>query len=117
MGEHLNFSNLLLDDIDNEIPVALNLSTPSTETPRVTKKVFSISDIEHCTDAKYDQITLNNFKRDILLEIKRYLPSREDNNKNAYLERFLTVLENQIASVKNEITLLMDELRWLAWLI
>ena len=40
MGNHLNFNNLLIGNIDNEILIALNLSTPSMETIRVTKKFF-----------------------------------------------------------------------------
>ena len=43
MGDHFNFNNLLLDNIANEIPIALNLSTPTTETQRATKNSSSIS--------------------------------------------------------------------------
>ena len=70
MGDHLNYSNLLLDDVDNKLQITLNLSTPSIETQWATKHSSGISEIEYCTDQKYDQITLDNFKKDILLEKK-----------------------------------------------
>ena len=58
MGDLFNFNNLLLDDIDSIIPIALNLSTPSIETSQATKNPSTISEIEHCTVRKIIQ---NNF--------------------------------------------------------
>ena len=58
MGDLFNFNNLLLDDIDSIIPIALNLSTPSIETSQATKNPPTISEIEHCTVRKIIQ---NNF--------------------------------------------------------
>lgn len=93
MGDHLNFNNLLWHNIHNEIPIALNLCTPSIETPRTTKDTSSISEIKHYTDQKYDERTLNNFENDLLLDTKSHLPSREENNKNEFLEKFITSLK------------------------
>ena len=55
MGDHLNFNNLLLDNIDNKIPIMLNLSTLAVKTPRATKNSSSISETEHSTDKKHGQ--------------------------------------------------------------
>ena len=88
------YAVLLLDKIDNEILTALSMGTPSKRTPRATKKLFNISEQNHCIDKKKTGgITLNNFKIYLLLETKSHLPSREYYSKNGF--------ENHIVSLKN----------------
>ena len=52
MVDHFNFSNSLLHNIDNEVPITFNLSTPSIKKPRATKNSSINSVIEHYTNKK-----------------------------------------------------------------
>ena len=70
MDDHndLFFSNILLRNLDNNIPLSINTLTPCRITPNPNKKTDSSSE-------KYSQTTINRLKQDLSEEIKRYISS------------------------------------------
>ena len=70
MDDHndLFFSNILLRNLDNNIPLSINALTPCKITPNPNKKTDSSSE-------KYSQTTINRLKQDLSEEIKRHISS------------------------------------------
>ena len=70
MDDHndLFFSNILLRNLDNNIPLSINTHTPCKITPNPNKKTDSSSE-------KYSQTTINRLKQNLSEEIKRYISS------------------------------------------
>ena len=64
------FSNTLLENIDNNIPLSTDILTPYKNIPHPNTKTDSSSE-------KYSKTTINRLKQDLSEEIKWYISSLE----------------------------------------
>ena len=74
MGENNDsfFDKMLLKNIDEEIPIDVNLiKTPAKNSPSTTR-TSTVSNQENFidNDKKYDETAENRYKKEILLELK-----------------------------------------------
>ena len=87
------YNNLLLENLDNSIPVVRTTS--------------GISRLEKFVDRKYDGAALNQLKKELLIEIKQHSDKMENNN---YLSDYIKILHDQIQSLKSEVVFFRTEL-------
>ena len=73
------FSNIPLENIDNNIPLSTDVLTPCKKIPNPNKKTDS-------SNEKYSQTTINRLKQDLSEEIKRYISSLEKNCNKSYID-------------------------------
>ena len=73
------YNNLLLENLDNSIPVVRTAS--------------GISTLEKFIGRKYDEAALNQLKQELLSEIKQHSDKMENNN---YLSDYIKILHDQI---------------------
>ena len=109
MGENNDsfLDKILLKNIDEEIPIVVNLiNTPAKNLPSTTK-TSTVSNQENYieNDKKYDETTENRHKKEILLELKNNFSAQTKESE------LLQSLKNQISSLKSEITFLREELK------
>ena len=73
MNDHndSSFSNILLENIDNNIPLSVDVLTPCKKKKSKPKQKTDSS------RQKYSKITMNRIKQDLSEEIKRYISSLE----------------------------------------
>ena len=98
---------MLLKNIDEEVPIDVNLiNTPAKNLPS-TKRTSTMSNQENYieNDKKYDKTTENQHKKEILLELKNNFSTQTKERE------LLQSLKNQISSLKSEITFLREELK------
>ena len=106
MGENNDsfLDKMLLNNIDEEIPIDVNLiNTPAKNLPS-TKRTSTVSNQENYieNDKKYDETTENRHKKD---ELKNSFSAQTKESE------LLQSLKNQISSLKSEITFLRGELK------
>ena len=106
MGENNDsfLDKMLLNNIDEQIPIDVNLiNTPAKNLPS-TKRTSTVSNQENYieNDKKCDETTENRYKKDEL-----------NNSFSAQMKEseLLQSLKNQISSLKSEITFLQGELK------
>ena len=94
-------NNLLLDNIDEDIPIAKSASTSVMNHQNFKAKINLVFE-------KYDEVTLNQLKKSIMKELLSQYPP-----KSTYLENennLITALRNHIVSLENEILFLKKEM-------
>ena len=67
-----SYNNLLLENLDNSIPVVRTTETPIRPIPEKNASKSSssgVSTLEKFMDRKYDEAALNQFKQELLSEI------------------------------------------------
>ena len=104
------YNNLLLENLDNSIPVVRTTETPIRPIPEKNASKSSssgISTLEKFIDRKYDEAALNQLKQELLSEIKQHIDKMENNN---YLSDYIKSLHDQIQSLKSEVVFLRTEL-------
>ena len=96
----------MLDNIDDKVPVTLNITTPSGEKLQVKSHSSSMPEAENYIDIKHDQIVIGSKKQDLMSVIKNHLSSEEQiSNKNICVEVYITNLREQLGLLKNKVTL------------
>ena len=101
-------NDILLENIDKEIPINLSLFiTPVKDTPSISK-TFTISNLENYIDENYDKAAKIQLKQAILREIKQELPNEA---KKGHLDKLFCTLRSQISSLKTEIGFLREEVK------
>ena len=105
MDDHndLFFSNILLENINNNIPLSIDVLIPCKKIPNPNKKTESSSE-------KYSQTAINRSKQDLSEKIKRYISSLEKSCKKSYIDEYITSLKDQISGLKSEVIFLRKEL-------
>ena len=88
------FSSIMLKSIDNQIPIALDQTTPSKkwhqqQTSIIKKEIYK--------DKKCDKLAKNSFKQEILREIKHYISFLQQDNKTDYMDEYIKATQDQIA--------------------
>ena len=104
------YNNLLLENLDNSIPVVRTTETPIRPIPEKNASKSSssgISTLEKFIDRKYDEAALNQLKQELLSEIKQHIDKMENNN---YLSDYIKSIDDQIQSLKREVVFLRTEL-------
>ena len=74
------YNNLLLEKLDNSIPVVRTTETPiHPNSEKNASKSFSngISTLEKFIDRKYDEAALKQLKQELLSEIKQHIDKME----------------------------------------
>ena len=100
-GFSQSVNNLLLDNIDEDIPIAKSASTSVMNHQNFKAKINLVFE-------KYDEVTLNQLKKSIMKELLSQYPP-----KSTYLENennLITALRNHIVSPENEIFFLKKEM-------
>ena len=95
---------MLLNNIDEEIPIDVNLiNTPAKNLPS-TKRTLTVPNQENYieNDKKYDETTENRHKKD---ELKNSFSAQTKESE------LLQSLKNQISSLKSEITFLRGRIK------
>ena len=90
------YNNLLLENLDNSIPVVRTSETPIRPIPEKNDSKCSSSGIptlEKFIVRKYDEAALNQHKQELLSEIKQHIDKMENNN---YLSDYIKSLHDQI---------------------
>ena len=105
------FSNIMLKNIDNQIPIAFNQATPSKTTIPTTKSPSSIIEKGSYKDKTCDQLATNSLKQELLHEIKHYISCLQQDNKTNYMNAYIKAMQDQIASLKKEVMFLRGEVR------
>ena len=94
-------NNLLLDNIDEDIPMAKSARTPVMNHQNFKEKINPVFE-------KYDEVTLNKLKKSIMKKLLSQYPP-----ESTYLENennLITALRNHIVSLENEILFLKKEM-------
>ena len=77
------YNNLLLENLDNSIPVVRTTETsirPIPEKNACKSSSSGISTLEKFIDRKYDEAALNQLKQELLSEIKQHIDKMENND-------------------------------------
>ena len=101
------YKNLLLENLDNSIPLVRTTETPISPIPEKNASKSSSSGISTFINRKYDEAALNQLKQQLLSEIKQHIDKMENNN---YLSDYIKSLHDQIQSLKSELVFLRTEL-------
>ena len=111
MGESndLFFENFLLKNINEDIPINVDLSDMPEKDSASTMRTSTISKTERYIDKIYDETVKSELKKEILLELQHKFPSEKKGN--GHLEEFIQSLNDQISILKNEINFLREELK------
>ena len=93
---------MLLKNIDEEIPIDVNLINPPGKNLPSTTRTFTMPSQENYieNDKKCDETRENRLTKEILLELKNNFSAKTKESE------FLQSLKNQISSLKNQITFL-----------
>ena len=105
------FSSIMFKNIDNQIPIAFDETTPSKTTTPTTKSPSSIIGKESYKDKKCDQSATNHLKQELLHEIKHYISCLQKHNKTGYMNEYIKAMQDQIASLKSEVMFLRGEVK------
>ena len=109
MGENNDsyFDKMLLKNIDQEIPIDVNIISTPTKIAPSTTRTSTVSKQENYidNDKKYDETAANRHKKEILLELKNNFSAQTKESE------LFQNLKNQISSLKSEITFLQEELK------
>ena len=100
-GFSQSVNNFLLDNIDEDIPIAKSASTSVMNHQNFKAKINLVFE-------KYDEVTLNQLKKSIMKKLLSQYPP-----KSTYLENennLITALRNHIVSPENEILFLKKEM-------
>ena len=110
MGESNDsfFENVLLKNINEDIPVNVDLTDTLEKDSVSTMRTSTISKTERYIDKIYDETVKSELKKEILLELQHKFPSGKKGN--GHLEEFIQSLNDQISILKNEINFLREEL-------
>ena len=111
MGESNDsfFENVLLKNINEEIPINVDLSDTPEKDSVSTMRTSTISKTERYIDKIYDETVKSELKKEILLELQHRFPSEKQGNE--HLEEFIQSLNDQISILKNEKNFLQKELK------
>ena len=109
MGESndLFFENVLLKNINKDIPINIDLSDTPEENSVSTMRTSTISKTESYIDKIYGETVKSELKKEILLELQHRVPSAEKGS--GHLEEFIQILSDQISILRNEINFLREE--------
>ena len=88
------FSNIMLKNIDNQIPIAFDQATPSKTTTLTTKSPYSIIEKECYKDKKSDQLATTHLKQELLHEIKHYISCLQKDNKTDYMNEYIKAMQD-----------------------
>ena len=114
MGDHKDsfFRNILLKNIESNIPLLVDVLTPYKKIPVPNKKIdsSSTSEMKSYIGNKYNQISINRLKQDLPDEIKRYISSLEKSYNKSYIEEYIIILKDQISRLRSEVIFLRKEL-------
>ena len=110
MGEsNDSINDILLENIDKEIPINFSLlTTLINDTPSISKS-STISKHENYINENYDEAAKIQLKQAILREVKQQLPN--ETKEKGHLDELLRSLHNQISSLKSEIGFLREEIK------
>ena len=103
----------LLENFDTSEPINIHLEKSSPIVPSLSNPINtpeSVTNIEQY-DGKYDEVTLNHLKAQIMREIKNKLNLKSVQNDSSYNENIIALCKNQIDSLKSEIYFLRDEMK------
>ena len=103
------FENVLLKNINEDIPINVDLSDTPEKNSVSTMRTSTISKTERYIDKIYDETVKSELKKEILLELQHRFPSEKKGNE--HLEEFIQSLNDQISILKNEINFLRKELK------
>ena len=111
MGESNDsfFENVLLKNINEDIPINVDLTDTLEKDSVSTMRTSTISKTERYIDKIYDETVKSELKKEILLELQHKFPSGKKGN--GHLEEFIQSLNDQISILKNEINFLREELK------
>ena len=106
MGDQSNstYSNILLENIGSDIPIALNFTTP----PKVTQAEGNQVANELSTKKSSSIISDNeryvttNLKQELLCKIQRHFSSLQC-SRDSYVGEYIATLKEQIDFLKNEV--------------
>ena len=103
------FVNVLLKNINKDIPINVDLSDTPEKDYISTTRTSTISKTERCIDKIFDETVKSELKKEIVLELQHKFPS----GKKGYghLEEFIQSLKDQISILKSEINFLREELK------
>ena len=93
-GFSQSVNNLLLDNIDEDIPITKSASTPVMNHQNFKENIHPVFE-------KYDDVTLNQLKKSIMKELLIQYPPKTTYLKNE--NRRITALRNHVVSLENEI--------------
>ena len=97
-GFSQSVNNLLLDNIDEDIPITNSASTPVTNHQNFKEKINPVFE-------KYDEVTLNQLTKSIIKELLNQYPPKCTYLKNE--NNLIIALKTHIDSLENEILLLI----------
>ena len=103
------FENVLLKNINEDIPINIDLSDTPEKDSASTMRTSTISKTERYIDKIYDETVKSELKKEILLELQHRFPSEKKGNE--HLEEFIQSLNDQISTLKSEINFLREELK------
>ena len=84
MGESNNsfFENVLLKNINEDIPINVDLSDTPEKNSVSTMRTSTISKTERYIDKIYDETVKSELKKEILLELQHRFPSKKKKETN-----------------------------------
>ena len=103
------FSSIMLKNIDNQIPIALDQANPSKTITSTTKSPSSIIEKESYKNKKWDELATNHLKQELPHEIKHYVLSLQQDSKTDYTDEYIKAMQDQIASLKSDVMFLRGE--------
>ena len=98
------FENVLLKNINEDIPINIDLSETPEKEFASTVRTSTISKTERYIEKIYDKTMKSELKKEILIELQHKFLS--ENKGNGHLEEFIQSLNDQISILKNEINFL-----------
>ena len=111
MGESNDsfLQNVLLKNINEDIPINVDLSDTPEKDSVSTMRTSTISKTGRYIDKIYDETVKSELKKEILLELQHKFPAGKEGN--GHLEKFIQSLNDQISILKNKINFLREELK------
>ena len=106
MGDQSNFtySNILLENIESDIPIALNFTTPPKVTQAEDNQVANELSTKESLSINSDteRYVTTSLKQELLCEIQCHFSSLECSRDN-YVGEYIATLKEQIDFLKNEV--------------
>ena len=98
------YSNILLENIDSDIPIALNFTTPPKVTQAEDNQVANELSTKKSSSIISDteRYVTTNLKHELLCEIQRHYSSLQC-SCDSYLGEYIPTLKEQIDFLKNEV--------------
>ena len=106
MGDQSNstYSNIVLENVDSYIPIALNFTTPpkvtQAEDNQVANKLSTKKSSSIISDT--ERYVTTNLKQALLFEIQHHFSSLQC-SRDSYVGEYIATLKEQIDFLKNEV--------------